>query len=112
MCNATKISDLIYAQCVTYIESEEEKTLDHNVWTEGKNPPRMVTASLIGPGNERYTILYALDCTYVKNSPTSYTYLNLIQHNTYNNYNRFRFHGGAERTALHGSAFASELQYF
>jgi hypothetical protein len=31
-----EINDLIYAQCVTYIGSEEEKTLDHNVWTEGK----------------------------------------------------------------------------
>jgi hypothetical protein len=26
----------IYAQCVTYIDNEEEKTLDHNVWTGEK----------------------------------------------------------------------------
>jgi hypothetical protein len=32
-----KINDLIYAQCVTYIGSEEEKTLDHDVWTGGKS---------------------------------------------------------------------------
>jgi hypothetical protein len=37
---ATEIIDLIYAQCVTYIASEEGKTLDHDVWTGGKNPPR------------------------------------------------------------------------
>jgi hypothetical protein len=28
------IDDFIYAQCVTYIGSEE-KTLDHDVWTGG-----------------------------------------------------------------------------
>jgi hypothetical protein len=31
-----KINDLIYAQCVTYIGSEEGKTLYHDVWTGGK----------------------------------------------------------------------------
>jgi hypothetical protein len=30
-----KINDLIYAQCVTYIGSEDGKTLDHNVSTGG-----------------------------------------------------------------------------
>jgi hypothetical protein len=35
-CNVVKINNLIYAQCVTYIDSEEEKTLDHDVWTGGK----------------------------------------------------------------------------
>jgi hypothetical protein len=34
--NAMEINDLIYAQCVTYIGSEEGKTLDHNMWTGGK----------------------------------------------------------------------------
>jgi hypothetical protein len=36
MCNAAEINDLIYAHCVTYIGSEEGKTLDHDVWTGGK----------------------------------------------------------------------------
>jgi hypothetical protein len=30
--------NLIYAQYVIYIGSEEEKTLDHDVWTGGKTP--------------------------------------------------------------------------
>jgi hypothetical protein len=31
-----EINDLIYAQYVTYVGSEEGKTLDHDVWTGGK----------------------------------------------------------------------------
>jgi hypothetical protein len=31
-----EINDLIYTQCVTYIVSEEGKTLNHDVWTGGK----------------------------------------------------------------------------
>jgi hypothetical protein len=31
-----KINDLIYAQYVTYIGSEEGKNLDYDVWTRGK----------------------------------------------------------------------------
>jgi hypothetical protein len=35
-CNAAEINDVIYAQCVTYIGSENGKTVDHDVWTGGK----------------------------------------------------------------------------
>jgi hypothetical protein len=31
-----EINNLIYAQCVTYIDSEEGKTLDHDMWTGRK----------------------------------------------------------------------------
>jgi hypothetical protein len=31
-----KINDLIYAQCVTYISSEEGGNLDYDVWIRGK----------------------------------------------------------------------------
>jgi hypothetical protein len=71
---ATEIIDLIYAQCVTYIASEEGKTLDHDVWTGGK----------ILRGKGWRTILCGLGCTYAEDSPTSYIHLNLIQHNTSN----------------------------
>jgi hypothetical protein len=37
MCNTVEINDLIYAQCVTYIGSEEKKILDHTVWI-GRKP--------------------------------------------------------------------------
>jgi hypothetical protein len=31
-----EINDLIYAQRITYIDNEEEKIIDHNVWIGGK----------------------------------------------------------------------------
>jgi hypothetical protein len=34
--NGAEIDKIIYAQCVTYIGSEEGKILDHDVWTRGK----------------------------------------------------------------------------
>jgi hypothetical protein len=80
-CNAAKINNLIYAQCVTYIRSEEGKTLNHDVWTGG-NPPRVAAVPLVGPGKGWRTILCGLGGTYTEDSPTPFTALNLIQHNT------------------------------
>jgi hypothetical protein len=80
-----EINDLTYVQCVTYIGSEEGKP-----WTtmcgQGENPPRVTVAPLVGPGKGRRTILCGLGCTYIEDSPTSYTGLNLIQHNTSRHY--------------------------
>jgi hypothetical protein len=50
----------------------------------GGNPLRVATATLVGPGKGRRTILCGLGCTYVEDNPTPYTGLNLIQHNTSN----------------------------
>jgi hypothetical protein len=47
-----KINDLIYAQYVTYIGSEEGKMLDHDVWTGEKNPPRVAVAPLVSSGKD------------------------------------------------------------
>jgi hypothetical protein len=45
--NAVEIDDFIYVQYVTYIGSDEGKTLDHYVWT-GENTPNVATAPLVG----------------------------------------------------------------
>jgi hypothetical protein len=50
----------------------------------GETPPRVATVPLVGLGKGRRTILYGLGCTYVEDSPTPCTSLNLIQHNTSN----------------------------
>jgi hypothetical protein len=80
-----EINDLIYAQCVTYICSEEEKILDHDVWIGG-NPPKVAATPLVGLGKGRRIILCGLSCTYAEDSPAPCTDLNLIQYNTSNNF--------------------------
>jgi hypothetical protein len=67
-----EIQDFIYAQCVTYIGSEEGKTLYHDVWTGGKTLRRW----------QRRTTLCGLGYTHAEDNPTPSTGLNLIQHNT------------------------------
>jgi hypothetical protein len=48
----------------------------------GGNPPRVAAVPLVGPGKGRRTILCGLGGTYTEDSPTPFTGLNLIQHNT------------------------------
>jgi hypothetical protein len=43
-----EINDLTYVQCVTYIGSEEGKTLDHDVWT-GRKPSEGDDGTPSGP---------------------------------------------------------------
>jgi hypothetical protein len=69
--------------CYIYIDSGEEKILDHDMLT-GKNPPRVAAPPLVGLGKGWRTILCGLGCTYAEDSPTICICLNLIQHNTSN----------------------------
>jgi hypothetical protein len=40
---------------------------------EGKNPPSVAAAPLVGPKKKRHIILCGLNCTYVGDSLTQYT---------------------------------------
>jgi hypothetical protein len=66
----------------------------------GENPPRVAAAHLVGLGKGQRTILCGLGCTYVEDSPTPCTGLNLIQHNTSNT---LRSHNSATADVETGS---------